>query len=502
MPAGRERTASQRYEEVCGCRSSRPISNMGRETSRVRAALPHQADVLQWASKRCQIALFLQMRLGKTLVAIRWAKKRLAGKPDPVLIVAPKPTWEAWEDECEAEQVVLMPLDGPVKERHLVAQEELDSLGPTWFITNYEGLFERKPRGVKSKKPWPSGLAVFPWSVVILDESTKIRMPKSQTSQVACAELARAKSKAILTGLPNPEGSLDYFQQFKFLYGRFLGCTNWFQFRSRYYEQFGYDWNPKPGTLPLIRTRVDRQAYVLTRKQAGLGERKIYERRYVDLPEHVRAAMAEAERDFAIGDCETKWIPVVQNWLSQLTGGRGPHAEFHHDAKLDELVDLLTGELKKEPTVVWFWFNDQLRAADERLRAAGVSTVRLHGGVGRELRKERLRLCRQGKRRVALVQLRLGRFGLNYSFASTAIYFSNGYEHEIRAQSEDRIVHLQKKDPLLYVDLVARDSIDEDILDSLGSKAASAAVFRSKIIAKLKARIATRAPNGGRVGGS
>jgi hypothetical protein len=41
-----------------------------------------------------------------------------------------------------------------------------------------------------------------------------------------------------------------------------------------------------------------------------------------------------------------------------------------------------------------------------------------------------------------------------------------------RVQTEDRILSLKKKTPLLYVDLVVKDSVDEDVLDLLKDKIA------------------------------
>jgi SNF2 family DNA or RNA helicase len=414
------------------------------------------------------------------------------GEHEAVLIVAPKPTWEAWEEECELEGVLLQPLDGPVRERIRDVDLSINAFDVHWFITNYEGLFERRSKGEDRTKPKPSELALFDWDAIILDESTKIRDARSNTSKIAVdpGVFARAEYRAILTGLPNPEGPEDYYQQMKFLYGRFLGCRDFWQFRHRYFEQQGFDWIPKPGVIGLIKERISRQAYTLTRKQAGLGNRKIYECRYVDLPQKVRNAMNDAERKFAVGEIETKYVPVTRVWMARLAGGCFP--DFEHTAKLDELTYLLTTELRREQAVVWFRFNDELHAASAALTKAGVSNVRLHGGVGRDLRKERLDLCRKRRRRVALVQLKLGRFGLNYSFASTAIYYSQDYEHEVRAQSEDRIEHITKQQPLLYIDLLARDSIDEDIREAQRTKAGNAAVFRSLFLRNVKRRVAKR----------
>ena len=51
-----------------------------------------------------------------------------------------------------------------------------------------------------------------------------------------------------------------------------------------------------------------------------------------------------------------------------------------------------------------------------------------------------------------------------------AIYYSNSYESEHRAQSEDRGIHHTKSDPLTIIDLVTEGTVDELVLESLQDK--------------------------------
>jgi hypothetical protein len=80
------------------------------------------------------------------------------------------------------------------------------------------------------------------------------------------------------------------------------------------------------------------------------------------------------------------------------------------------------------------------------------------------------------------MQLKCGKYGLNLSVSSTAIYFGNGFSFEDRAQSVERIAHPSKTDALLTIDLVARDTIDEDILNALRDKRAKSRSFTSRIV--------------------
>ena len=67
-------------------------------------------------------------------------------------------------------------------------------------------------------------------------------------------------------------------------------------------------------------------------------------------------------------------------------------------------------------------------------------------------------------------QPRTGGFGLTLTEANTMIYYSNGYDLEIRIQSEDRVHRIGQDKPVTYVDLVSPGTIDEKILKALRDK--------------------------------
>tara|TARA_R110002051_G_scaffold233872_1_gene295374 strand:- start:137 stop:340 length:204 start_codon:yes stop_codon:yes gene_type:complete len=50
------------------------------------------------------------------------------------------------------------------------------------------------------------------------------------------------------------------------------------------------------------------------------------------------------------------------------------------------------------------------------------------------------------------------------------IYYSNSYDLEKRIQSEDRAHRIGQKNAVLYIDLVAKGTVDEKIIQSLRNK--------------------------------
>ena len=72
--------------------------------------------------------------------------------------------------------------------------------------------------------------------------------------------------------------------------------------------------------------------------------------------------------------------------------------------------------------------------------------------------------------RFFLGQARTGGFGLTLTEAKPGIYYSYGYDLEVRLQSEDRAHRIGQTKHVLYVDLVSPDTVDEKIIAALRNK--------------------------------
>lgn len=436
-----------------------------------RPLYPHQREMLEWARTRSTIALFCQMRLGKTPVTIRWARQDAA-----VLVVAPMSTLSryGWSQELRLEHITRVHrlYDIPNK-RRLAYMAEASFRG--WYLINYEGL---------RVAPW---LLELPWTTLILDESTKVRSPQAQITRLLVRQSRHIPRRAILTGLPNPESALDYFSQFHVLDGEFMGMTNYWQFRNALYHGVGFDWVPRRGTKERIKQEVHRRAFVLTRAQVGIGNEKQRQVRLIAAPTVLRTLQKQVIRDFAYEHLETKWSPVQAMWLAKLAGGFSPTNKLVTNVKLRELAELVTTELHGESVVVWFRFNHELHAATRLLTKKKVAIGVIYGATTKAERSTIQEAFQAGTIRVLLAQVKCGQYGMNLSRANTAVYYSNAWDHEVRAQSEDRIEHMRKHEPLLFIDLVMEGTADEAVLDALDMKAYTARAFSSRLTLNLKA---------------
>lgn len=443
----------------------------------LRTLFPHQQQALDRIRDASRVALFLQMRLGKTAVIIRWAKERVPN--GRILILSPLTVIDPdWINELQLEgirpsRIVNLTLM-PTRVRREYA---MGARG--WFLLNPEGL-RASPE-----------LIELPWDAVIVDESTTIRNPKAQITKLVTRGFQHVEYRAILSGDPAPEGPLDFFTQFEFLYGNFMGFSGsgaYWAFRHANFTQSFYEWIPKPGVRDAIKAWVHERAVYITRDQVGIGSRKLYQTRTVDMTSGQRRAYLHLFRKYEYDYIRTNFATVRDVWMARIAGGFSPdrdNPEVISLTKMSELRNLLTGELRSEQVVVWFRFNEELRYAVKFLRERKIKVIGIDGLTHKTSRSVYRKWFDQGKYRVLCMQVKLGRFGINLSSASTAIYYSNAYDQESRSQSEDRIIHPAKTEPRLIIDLVTRDTIDTEVVRLLKEKRRSAMAFARRLNAEV-----------------
>jgi SNF2 family DNA or RNA helicase len=256
-----------------------------------------------------------------------------------------------------------------------------------------------------------------------------------------------------------------------------MGTPSYWAWRSKLFHRDRFDWEPNRGSIQKITEAVAEDAYVLSRNAVGIGSKKVRETRTIPMTSRQKRAYKLArdsfELDYEGRREETQWVLTKLIWMHRLAGGFHPFGSCVNPGKIDELVKLLQGELANEPVVVWFRYLQEIEAVARRLRKLHLPHGCITGATPLATRDAVAEGLQSGRLRAILVQLKCGRYGMNFSRSDTAIYFSSSYESEDRLQSEDRIIHPTKKTPALILDLVTEGSMDQAILSVLQMKRAS-----------------------------
>jgi SNF2 family DNA or RNA helicase len=142
------------------------------------------------------------------------------------------------------------------------------------------------------------------------------------------------------------------------------------------------------------------------------------------------------------------------------------------DSRLSELRAVL--EPLEGQGIIWCRFTHDVAAVFNVVSNA----VRYDGAMHADARAMALRKFQQQDARLLVGTAQAGGRGLDLSGANFVIYYSHSWSLRQRLQSEDRAQSLKKSDSVLYVDLIAENTVDERIIDALrGGRELSAMVL-------------------------
>lgn len=428
-------------------------------------------------------ALFMEMRLGKTLCAIRKVKQ--LGVAQKILVCAPYSALYGWKQELISEnQQCIIELTGTAQKRINFSKAVTDTQNVVnlWVLTNKEAHLSVGDQ-----------LAAIPWDVVILDESHFIKSPfkrkivKDEEGRVLDSyytpkisyyyvnNFRNVKHRLVLSGTPWEKNELDFFNQLQFLDPKILGYKNYWDFRDDNFIQADFDWIMKLRAKIIFTKKLSKHCFFLTRKDCNLGGEKIYETRAVDLPPSARKLYKRINKEFIseYNDVVKSTIFATERflWLRRICGGIYEGKELHQE-KIKVMQELFESELKGQQVIIWTYFIDELK----KVHSIFGDAVAVHGEIKPKDRTEIVKQFTTGKVQYFIAQPGCFKEGVDLSCAKTMLYYSTPFS-TTRKQTEDRFVNVANKDSLLVVDLICRDTIEEDIIEGIRNNETDHQIF-------------------------
>lgn len=342
-----------------------------------------------------------------------------------------------------------------------------------------------------------------------LDESSRIKNPGAKRSKAICTIGKRADYRRIYSGTPVPNGPFDIYPQVKFLDWDFWarhGFANFTAFKThfgiwraevnsqtggRFEYCVGYknleelydilstitDRLVKEDVLDLPEKLYTPRTFELSSQQAKL---------YQELKEEGIAWLDE-EADEAV-HAEMPIVMLLR--LQQIACGWIPRSPEDIEAGDDEPIyeipggnprlDLLAEIVEDLPhqAIIWARFRGDIDRIIERLDKMGKTSIRYDGAIppGPE-RTAAKHAFNNGDAQFFVANPAVGGQGLTLIGAKTTIYYSNSFDLDHRLQSEDRNHRIGQDVNVNYIDLMARGTIDGDIVTNLRKKIRVAATI-------------------------
>jgi SNF2 family DNA or RNA helicase len=418
----------------------------------------YQCEGFQWMSRLAQwgagACLADDMGLGKTVQALALILSR--APQGPTLILAPTSVCINWLEESQRFAPTLNVQQFGNGNR----QEMLDSAGPFDLIVCSYGLLQTEADRLSQKH----------WHTLVADEAQAIKNTLTKRSKAAMA--LQADFKVITTGTPIENHLGELWNLFNFINPGLLGSLP--KFNERYAQPIenNHDYGAQQRLKKLLRpfilrrlkndvlTELPSRTEVILHIELSSEERAIYEA----LRRNAMQTLAEAT------DQPQQQLKVLAEIMklrracchTRLVMEQSPYASSKLQA-FEELVDELLANHHK--ALVFSQFVDHLTLIRELLDKKGIGYHYLDGSTPVPKRKKAVNLFQSGEGDLFLISLKAGGTGLNLTAADYVIHMDPWWNPAVEDQASDRAHRMGQKRPVTIYRLVAKDTIEDKIVE-------------------------------------
>lgn len=428
--------------------------------------IPHdyQQYAIDFIKNNEVAAVLLDMGLGKTSITLTAVNDLIfdSFEVSKVLVIAPlrvaRDTWPAeikkWDHLKHLRYSVAV---GSESERLAALRKEADI-----YIINRENVDWLVN---KSKVP-------FNFDMVVIDELSSFKSHQSKRFKSLLKVRPFIKRIVGLTGTPSSNGLMDLWAQFRILdMGKRLGryITH---YRSAYFlpdkrsADRIFTYKPADGAEQMIYDRISditismKSADYLKLPECIINEVPVFmdvkeKRIYETFKEDMVAKIKDEEIDAANA-------AVLSGKLLQMANGciydEDKKAIKIHDRKLDALEDLIESANGK-PLLVAYWFQHDLARIKERFSVREIKT------------SEDIEDWNKGKIPLAVIHPASAGHGLNLQTGgSTLVWFGLTWSLELYQQCNARLHRQGQTDTVVIHHIIAKGTIDEDVMAALQRK--------------------------------
>lgn len=443
----------------------------------------HQLQALKLATQNQNqgFALHMEPGTGKTAIAVKWIEQLLATKDLKVLIFAPPIVCNQWVKEFEEfSNLKAVAAIGSSAKKIQTIKSSVNII-----VTNYEAM--RSKDVIKA-------LYEFTPTVLVCDESHRVKSHSSKQAKEVARLAARCLYKLNMTGTPMTNSELDLFQQFLILdNGKTFG-GNFFSYRAKYFEDVNAhrrgahnyfpNWQVRKGARESIAQILTKRSFVARKTDCLDLPDMMYKEVEVELSSEQRQAYQEMEEDFlttlkdAQGNTQTavgRLVITKGLRLQQIVSGfvgveDAPEISFANNPRIDALKELLSD--LPNPVIVWACFRKNYEDIAQICKELGLSYGYLVGGQNVTERESTIQAFRRGEINVLIANQGAGGVGVNLIEAPNAIYYSRDFSLEKDIQSEARNYRggSEIHQKVTRYDLVSKGTIDMDVLKALRAK--------------------------------
>ena len=449
--------------------------------------MPHQVSAVEKLLPSRVGAAFMEMGTGKTRTAIEVIHRRQA-KVSKVVWFCPVSLKETIRHEIQKHT------DSPRSDIHCFDQKTNQENIPKvfWYVVGIESM------SLSARVILTINGLVDADTFVIVDESSYI---KGHRSARTCwiTDLSKiARYRMILTGTPISQGVVDLFAQFRFLSPKILGYASFYSFSSNHleYSDRFKGLIVRAHNTEWIAAKIKPYIYQVTKDDCLDLPGKLYKSRYFPMTvdqwwlyeetkNEILSEMMDDDRwnSYAIFQLFTKLQQITSGFLNLHYSTKKPEIIQLEHQRLETLLSVIDSIPEVEKVIIWAKYEFDILEITRVLKEkfGEDSASQFYGKIkAGEPRENEIQNFRTDARFFVATQS-CGGHGLTLNEANYVIYYNNGFKFAERMQSEDRCHRIGQTEPVLYIDLICDDSIDERIMTAIQEKGSVVQDFKQEI---------------------
>jgi len=475
-----------------------------------RKPFMHQSVAIEAAYGAEYFGHLMEMGTGKTKCIADeigiYLSKLKGNEMFKCVIVCPKSLMTNWERELHVNidtglfHTTIVQLKGELTGLDSIAAAYRDPTNVKIFIVSYD-----------SCGAMLDALRMIKPTMLVCDESQYIKNPESKRFKYVRKIAEVSTMRRILTGSPVSNNITDLFSQFEILRPGALGYNTYAGFKRAFCtidESGQFEKITGYHDIDKLKQNMARMSFIVRKDQCLDLPDKMYEVRYIDMPQKMKEVYAEFASSFFVEldngmEISTEHVIVQMLRLSQIccgfTGAKEKYMKMlpngdgddtkeelernviteipDGDTKmvqmLEDAVDLVESGSK---LIIWSRFRYDNKRMSKRLTDLGIWNGVYDGGANDKDRQDmvdafntdndfKVMIANTGSGGVGLTLL-----GTKASPCHTAYFYSNDFSYGKRQQAEARNHRIGQVNKVLYRDYVYKDSIEEYISGILNKK--------------------------------
>lgn len=425
-------------------------------------------------------ALFMEMGLGKTKTIIDEACSRWAeGQINAAIIFCPNSVKSSWEEELEVHAAV------EYESMVFHARKKKKVAG---FVGDHLKFLIV---GIESMSQGTSHLTIEEFAdankcMITVDESNMIKNFKSNRTKKIQNIGFMGLFRRILSGTPISKGIEDLYSQFLFLDPSIINHQTYYTFRNTFCLMGGYKNKNVVGhqNEDIFYDKVRSFTFNAKKKDWLDLPDKLYEKRVIELTDVQKKYYDQMKNELIVitseGQVEATTVLTKVLRMQQIIGGFIPLEKTIDGIptgkwettripgtipKLEELKGI--AEQIDGKMIIWCKFVAEVEMLKDEIPNSVVAYGKLTDNEKTEARRS---FQEDPEVRVFIAQIDSMGIGITLTAASYVTYYSNPYSYITRIQSEDRAHRAGQKNNVTYIDLVAKDTLDESVIQILKKK--------------------------------